>query len=552
MIIKTIKQKIQKCLRENNFKYVHRSKIEVEYPNVKKFGDYSTNIALKIAKKFRKRPLTIAKIIAKQLSNDNMFIKVETKKPGFVNFYISKHYLLKVLNKINTEKEKFGTDASVGTGKKILLEFVSANPTGPLNVVNARAAAFGDSLANFFSKLGYVVEREFYINDAGHQIDLLVESVEVELYRLESMPVKEVDGGYHGEYVVDVARKILEFEHHSIFHYSDKRKFKKIRQYTIREILKKQRESLARFNVFFDNWISEIELREKGSVEDILTYLSETGQTYEKDDAVWVETSKFGDSKDRVIMKSDGTTTYLVPDLAYHISKYKRGYSLMIDILGPDHHGHFSKLKSGLKILGYDVKKLSVIFLQQVNFIRDNEKVKMSKRAGNFFSLQKLLDDVGTDATRFFFLMRKTNTPLDFDVELAKKQSSENPVFYVQYAHARINSIMKMAKFKKIILAEFKSEYLQRLRHPEELDLIRCMMKYPDLIVHIGESYDVNLMTTYLVKLAAAFHSFYQKRKIVNLKFEELSLARLYLCKAVQNVLANGLNLLGIRAPERM
>ncbi|MEA2104337.1 MAG: arginine--tRNA ligase [Candidatus Cloacimonadota bacterium] len=552
MFVDQIQKKLQKSLIAAGFKKIAKSLIEVKYPKMKKYGDYSSNIALKIGKKYKKNPLEIAKILSDNLRRSTVFSKVEAVQPGFINFYISNNMLRKTLQEIHEKKNNFGTNTSIGAGKKILLEFVSANPTGPLNVVNARAAAYGDSLANIFKKLGYNTEKEYYINDAGHQIDLLVESVEVELRRLENMQVQEMEDGYKGEYVIDIAKDILESVRGSVFHFSAKKKLFIIQYYALRNILANQKRALERFNVKFDNWISEKELRAKGSVEDVLTYLSETGYTFEKDDAVWVETSKFGDSKDRVIMKSDGTTTYLVPDLAYHISKYKRNYHLMIDVLGPDHHGHVSKLKSGLKILSYDIKKLNVIILQQVNLLLDEEKVKMSKRAGNVYTLNKLINEVGTDAARFFFLMRKTNTPLDFDLDLAKKQSSENPVYYVQYAHARINSLIKMAKSEKLILDDFKPEYLKKLKHAEEMDLVRNMMKYPEMIAHIGKTYDVNLMTTYLMDLASAFHKFYHKRKIINLRYRELSLARLYLADVVKIVLANGLGILGIKAPKKM
>lgn len=552
MFIELIKNKLSKSLEASGFEKVYKSLIEIEYPKKKKFGDYSSNIALKIAKKFKKAPIEIAEIVAENLSKSNLFSKVESVKPGFINFYISKNNLFEILKEISEKGNDFGNNFSVGSGKKILIEFVSANPTGPLNVVNARAAAYGDSLAKILGKLGYKPEEEYYVNDAGHQIDLLVESVEVELRRLEKMEIKEMEDGYKGEYIVKIAKEIKQNVRGSIFHYPQRKKFFLIRYHALRVILAKQRKSLERFNVVFDNWISERELRGKGSVEDVLTYLSETGYTYEKDDAVWVETKKFGDDKNRVIMKSDGTTTYLVPDLAYHISKYKRKYHLMIDVLGPDHHGHVSKLKSGMKILGYDIDKLKIIILQHVNLLVNDLKVKMSKREGNIFTLNELIDEVGTDAARFFFLMRKTNTPLDFDIELAKQQSSENPVYYVQYAHARINSLIEKGIEEKLDLQNFEEKYLKKLKHPEEMNLIRNMMKYPELLQHIAKTYDVNLMTTYLMDLASAFHKFYHKRKIINTRYQGLSLARLFLANSVKIVLANGLNILGISAPDKM
>ena len=287
-------------------------------------------------------------------------------------------------------------------------------------------------------------------------------------------------------------------------------------------------------------------------MEDVLAYLSETEKIYDKDGAVWMCSSEFGDSKDRVIMRSDGTVTYIIPDLAYHITKYKRGFDRIIDILGPDHHGHIPKLKAGIEILGYKPSIMQFILLQHVTILMNEEKVKMSKREGKLITLRQLIEEVGTDAARFFFLMRKSNTPLDFDIELAKKRSSENPVYYVQYAHARIASIEKNARSERLRVHDFKPEYLQRLGHDEELDIIRMLMKYPELITHISSSYDVNLLTSYLIDLAGEFHKYYQKYKIVNTRYKELSLARLFLCKAVQSVIRNGLSLLGISAPTKM
>jgi len=418
--------------------------------------------------------------------------------------------------------------------------------------VNARAAALGDSLANIFSFLGYYVEKEYFINDAGNQIELLVESIECELNRLDNIEIEELEDGYKGEYILNIAKNILENEGTIFFNLSPKERYDKIEKYAVSSILADQKKTLESFRVYFDNWISESELRQKGCVEDVVTYLAETGNTYDKDGAVWFRSSKFGDEKDRVIMKTDGSPTYFVPDLAYHITKYKRGFNKLIDIFGPDHHGHIPRLKAGLSVLGYKPSTLSFILLQQVNFVVHKKKVKMSKREGHIITLPQLIDEVGTDAARFFFLIRRSNTPLDFDIELAKKKSSENPVYYVQYAHARICSIESMSRAKRIKMSRFNQEYLKRLNHDIELDIMRHLIKFPELIVHIGATYDVNLLTTYLIELASLFHSFYQKFRVINPKFKELTLARLYLCKAVRIVLHNGLSLLGISAPAKM
>lgn len=552
MLIDTIKNKFFQSFEQLDVKVPNKNELEIEHPKHKSHGDYSCNIALKKAKEYKTNPLELARNLAKILDKDSLFQKVEAVKPGFVNLYISKKMLRNILQEINDQKEDYGRNSQSENCQKVLIEFVSANPTGPLNVVNARASAFGDSLAKIMNFLGHEAQSEYYINDAGNQIDILVESIDVEMHRIEEMPVKEVEDGYRNSYITEVASDILEQEHQSIFRISEANKDKKIRKYAINGILRRQQESLLDFNVFFDNWISEQTLRNKGSVEDVLSYLAETDYIYEKDDAMWVSTSKFGDDKDRVIMKGDGTTTYLVPDLAYHISKYKRGFNKLIDILGPDHHGHTKKLNAGMKILGYDPHILNFIILQQVDFVLGDKKVKMSKREGNIFSLDQLIEEVGTDASRFFFLMRKSNSPLDFDIELAKKQSNENPVYYVQYAHARINSIEKKASEEGIELEEFEAKFLRRLRHEEEWNLIRKLMKFPELLAHISDTHSVHLLTNYLMELASTFHTFYQKRRVINPRYKKLSIARLYLCKATQIIIANSLRLLGISAPKSM
>jgi len=552
ILINIIKEKIWQSLKALKLKAPPKSKINVEYPKHKNHGDYASNIALNLAKKIGLTPMTLAKKLATHLSADPLFSEVTDAKPGFINFHIANKVLYLKLQDINKLGLKFGTNYERGAGKRVLIEFVSANPTGPLNVVNARAAAFGDSLANILIAQGYYVEREYYINDAGHQIELLVESIENELNRLDAIKVEELEEGYKGEYITEIAAHILETEGTIIHQLSKRDKAQKISDLALEILINDQKQTLSSFKVYFDNWISENELRQKGSVEDVLAFLSETGKIYDKDGAVWMCSSEFGDSKDRVIMRSDGTVTYIIPDLAYHITKYKRGFDRIIDILGPDHHGHIPKLKAGIEILGYKPSLMHFILLQQVNILMNDEKVKMSKREGRLITLKQLIDEVGTDAARFFFLMRKSNTPLDFDIELAKKRTADNPVYYVQYAHARIASIEKNARSERLRVRDFKPEYLQRLGHDEEFDIIRTLMKYPELIAHISSTYDVNLLTSYLIDLAGEFHRYYQKYKIVNKRYKRLSLARLFLCKAVQTVIKNGLALLGISAPNKM
>jgi arginyl-tRNA synthetase len=555
MINSIIREKVHKAVKSYGVKPPPKSRIRIEYPKHKKFGDYATNIALSLAKKVNEPPMTIAKQIATILSQDSLFEKVTAEKPGFINFTLARQYLYDTLQIICSSDSKYGFNPETGKGKRVLIEFVSSNPTGPLNVVNARAAALGDSIANILSFLGYKVEKEFFVNDAGHQIDVLAESVEWELNilaGLEEETEEDMEEKYRGEYIYNIARALLMREGRALLSMPKKAKLEKIKEFALNSILTGQKKTLRAFGVHFDSWISEMELREKGCVEDVLTYLSETGNTYEKDNAVWFASSKFGDEKDRVIMKSDGEVTYLVPDIAYHITKFKRGFDKLIDIFGPDHHGHIPRLKAALMALGYDASILNFIILQQVNIVVDEKKIKMSKRTGNIITLRELINEVGTDAARFFFLMRKYNTPLDFDIELAKKTSAENPVYYVDYAHARICSLEKRALLHNMDIKNLKPEYLTHLVREEELDLMRHLLKFPDLMLHIGHNYDVNLLTTYLIDLASYFHRFYQRYRVISKRSPELSIARLYLSHATKIVLRNGLGLIGIEPPEEM
>ena len=447
---------------------------------------------------------------------------------------------------------KFGS-SDYGQGIKVLLEFVSANPTGPLNIVNARAAAFGDTLYRVMKKVGYEPAREFYVNDAGNQVDILAESLELRLREIHGENIGEFPyEAYHGEYVKHLAHKLNAAEGVRIFMMPEKERTERLKEFALNELLEMQRLSLEKFDVFFESWVSEKTLRAEGVVEEVLSYLTEADCTYEKEDAIWFSSTKFGDDKDRVLMKSDGSITYFVPDLAYHLTKIQRGYTQLIDVFGPDHHGYVPRLKAAFRALKYDEDMLEIIFLQQVNLFESGERVKMSKRAGKIVTMDDLVNVVGKDAARYFFIARKANAHLNFDLELALQQNNENPVYYCQYAHARICSILKKARKDKVYPRSFKPELTHKLNKPDEMALIQKLADLPELLQLIAQHREPHRLATYCEELCSLFHRFYNKYKVVSAKNKELSQARLLLIETVKNVLAICLDLMGISAPEKM
>ncbi|MCK4696344.1 MAG: arginine--tRNA ligase, partial [Candidatus Cloacimonetes bacterium] len=490
--------------------------------------------------------------IVEYFSKKKDYKSAEVAGPGFINFKVANNVYHKILVSIVNKNLHFGS-SNYGRKKKILIEFVSANPTGPLNVVSARAAAYGDSLNRIMNFVGFESFTEFYVNDAGNQVDILAESIEIryrELYgeRIHDFPSE----AYHGEYVKELAAKLNSIEGSKLFHISEKDRLERMKDFALEEIHALQLESLEKFGVSFDNWMYEKKLRQEGILEEALSYLAEEKCTYDNDDAVWFSASKYGDEKDRVLIKSDGNPTYLVPDIAYHITKYQRGFDYLIDVLGPDHHGHVAKLKAAIRALKYNVDKLEVIYLQQINIFEHGEKVMMSKRAGKIITMDELIREVGRDAARYFFIDRKPNAHLNFDLELAKKKSSENPVYYVQYAHARICSILKKAKKEKISLKKFNIKNLRKLTKENELRIIKNLMNFPSILNSIADHREPHRLAAYIHDLAGIFHKYYARYKIINPKNFELSQSRLYLITAIKNIIAISLNLMGISSPEKM
>jgi len=524
----------------------------VEIPAVAEHGDFSSNVALLNAKILKLKPRDIAQKLVDELSKLKDYKSIEIAGPGFLNFKLANSLYHNELKNISHSQRKYGM-SDYGEKKKVLIEFISANPTGPLNVVSARAGAYGDTLFRIMEHIGFEPFREFYVNDAGNQVDIFAESLEIRYRELHGHNLEEFPfEAYHGEYVKDLAAELNSIEGTKLFHMTEEDRLDRMKTFALAEIHKMQVASLDRFDVQFDNWMSEKKLRLEGILEEALSYLAEAGCTYEKDDAVFFSSTKFGDEKDRVLIKADGNPTYLVPDIAYHLTKYNRGFDYIIDVLGPDHHGHVSKLRAAIKALELDDSKLEVVYLQHINLLDDGEVIKMSKRAGKIVSMDDLLDEVGKDAARYFFINRKPSAHLDFDLELAKKKSSENPVFYCQYAFARINSILKKAKKAKLSLKKFDEKNLNKLNKEVEIDLIKKMSELSSILILCAEKREPHRLAAYVHELAGMFHKYYAKYKIVNEKSTDLSLARLYLISAVQIVISLSLDLMGISSPKKM
>ncbi len=528
--------------------------ISVERTKDGKFGDFSTNAAMMHSHKLKEHPMSIGKKLCKNiqqsLSKDSFIDKVELVKPGFINFYISKRFWIDVFKEVILAGEKYGR-SNTGDGKKILVEFVGSNPTGPLNVVSARAASIGDSLCNILSFNGYDVKREFYINDAGEQVSRFVESLIARYNQIYNPDFPFPDDGYHGNYVKDMAKELDEKYGRSLLNKRADDVKDRCRSFYLSKILGDQKRDVEGFGVKFDVWFSEKTLHDSSKVTNALKKLEECGFVYEKDGATWFRSTKFGDDEDRVLIKANGAPTYFLADIAYHLDKFERGFDKAIDFMGPDHHGHIGRLKMAIKALSIDEKWLDIFIVQQVNLMRGGEKIKMSKRAGRFETMRDLVSEVGKDAARFFFLMRSQSSHLDFDLNLAKEESSKNPVYYVQYAHARICNILKHAEEGKIDMGGIDNPNMELLNKPDEIELAKTLAGFKDICEISALTYTPHRIAGYLLKLAGVFHNFYNKHRVVT-ENKKLTAARLLIVKSTRIVLVNGLRLLGISAPEKM
>lgn len=528
--------------------------IILEIPKNKLHGDISTNLALKLAPHFKITPWDLAQKVQQtlneQLAKSKMKEKIEkaeAKQPGFINFFLKPGAANDVIWQIKKEGCKFG-QSQIGKGVKVQIEFVSANPTGALSIAHGRQAAVGDSLANLFKFSGYKVTREYYLNDEGRQINLLGESIYVRYLELLGQEAKFPEDGYQGEYIIDLAKEVVK-KYGKKFIKPSQKTAELFSNYGCSQILKIIKKDLKDFGVNFDVWFSQAHLRKSGQIEKTLRELQQKGFVYSLENALWFKSTNWGDDKDRVVVKSDGSYTYLAPDIAYHKNKYQRGFKQIINIWGPDHHGYIPRLKAAVAALGHEPKTLSVLIAQLVTLYKGKEQVPMSTRAGQFITLGQLIDEVGCDATRLIFLTRKTDSHLDFDLELAKKQVPDNPVYYIQYAHARICSILDFKKEKKINI-KIKPD-LSLIKEPEEEEIVKKLQQFPLIIEASVNTLEPYRLYLYLHELSSSFHYFYTKHRVVN-DDPNLTNARLLLVDSLRIVLATGLNLLGVSAPRKM
>jgi arginyl-tRNA synthetase len=525
--------------------------IHLERPNDPSHGDLSCNIALVSAKTAGRRPRELAQQIADSVSFDGSFMdRVEIAGPGFINFTFSREFLREQVVEINRQKGDFG-DSDMGKGKKIQVEFVSANPTGPLVIVSARAAAVGSALVNILRKTGYEVEAEYYVNDAGAQVGKLGLSIMARFRQLRGEDVDFPEDGYPGEYLIDIAKDIDPGDADDWLALSYEERVSAFGSFAIERITDSIREDLDKFGAHFDLFFKESDLHGEGrDIARTLGELSERGVVYEDEGALWFRSTEFGDEKDRVLVRSDESPTYFLADAAYHRNKLERGFHKVIDIWGPDHHGHIKRLQAASSVLGAPPGWLEVLIVQWVRLVEEGKQVSMSKRGGEFVSLRDLVDDVGVDAAKYFFLMRKTNAHLDFNLTLARKASDENPVYYVQYAHARISSVISFARDEGVDFPE-ETGCVDLLDEPEEIDLMRILVVFPQLVDGAARSREPHRLTSYAQQLAASFHHFYHICRIVSSDVRR-SEARLMLAGATRIVLAECLRILGVSAPEKM
>lgn len=537
-----IKEMINSALNELSIEFNLES-IVVEVPKKREQGDFSTNIAMQLTKVLKDNPRNIAEKIVEVLGKNTNEIKtIEIAGPGFINIYLNDEYVFSGISNVIKQGENYGS-SSIGKKEKIDIEFVSANPTGILHLGTARGAAYGSNLANIMSFAGYDVTKEYYINDAGNQIINLGVSLKERYKGLCGLEENMPEDGYYGSEIIDIAKTIFDKYGNSKLD-EDLEFFKKVAVDYLLNIIKTD---LSNFGVTFDVWTSEKSIRAKGRIEESLKILDEKGLVYKKDDATWLKTTVYGDDKDRVLIKTDGSYTYLVPDIAYHLDKFDRGFDYLIDVFGADHHSYVSRLKASIEALGYDKDKLEVRLLQMVRLLRDGEIVKMSKRTGGNITISELVGEIGKDAARYFFATRSLDGQMDFDINLALKKSSENPFFYVGYANARICSILRDAKEKNIDICTDIKEAIDI----DSKALLLKVYEFTEVLVSAALKKEPHLITNYVYELASMFHNYYGKHKILtdDIKMSE---KRLGLIKTVGITITNALRLIGVNAPEKM
>lgn len=548
-----IEQAVKKAVSNGALPEAEMPQFNIEKPANKDNGDYSTNVAMAGARAFKKAPRMIAEAIASCIDLDGTaFERVEIAGPGFMNFFLSQQFYSNVLKDVFSCGKDYGK-SDYGQGKRVLVEFVSANPTGPMHIGNARGGAIGDCLASVLDWAGFSVNREFYVNDAGNQIEKFATSLEVRYLQHYEPSIELPEDAYHGQDIVEHAENFIKEYGDKFVNADSKERRKALVDFALPKNIAGLERDLGRYRITYDKWFRESTLHNDGSVQRVIDALKEKGVTYEQDGALWFKASEYGNDKDIVLVRANGLPTYIVPDIAYHYNKLvTRGYDKAIDVLGADHHGYVPRMKAALTALGLDASRLDCVIMQMVRLVREGETIKLSKRSGKAITLNTLIDEVPLDAARFFFNLREPNSHFDFDLELAAKQSSENPVYYVQYAHARICSIIKKAQEQGVELKTPSDDELALLNSKEEKDLIRHLSLLTDEIVSAAKSYDPAKITHYVIELATLFHKFYNAQRVMLDDNEGLMQARLFLCKAVKDTIYNILTMLKITAPEVM
>lgn len=548
-----IEQAVKKAVSNGALPEAEMPQFNIEKPANKDNGDYSTNVAMAGARAFKKAPRMIAEAIVSCIDLDGTaFERVEIAGPGFMNFFLSQQFYSNVLKDVFSCGKDYGK-SDYGQGKRVLVEFVSANPTGPMHIGNARGGAIGDCLASVLDWAGFSVNREFYVNDAGNQIEKFATSLEVRYLQHYDPSIELPEDAYHGQDIVEHAENFIKEYGDKYVNADSKERRKALVDFALPKNIAGLERDLGRYRITYDKWFRESTLHNDGSVQRVIDALKEKGVTYEQDGALWFKASEYGNDKDIVLVRANGLPTYIVPDIAYHYNKLvTRGYDKAIDVLGADHHGYVPRMKAALTALGLDASRLDCVIMQMVRLVREGETIKLSKRSGKAITLNTLIDEVPLDAARFFFNLREPNSHFDFDLELAAKQSSENPVYYVQYAHARICSIIKKAQEQGVELKTPSDDELALLKSKEEKDLIRHLSLLTDEIVSAAKSYDPAKITHYVIELATLFHKFYNAQRVMLDDNEGLMQARLFLCKAVKDTIYNILTMLKITAPEVM
>ncbi len=542
-----IKEAALTAIKKGTVKEGALPEVLLEVPPQKEFGDFASNFAMQSARCLKCNPKIIAQAVIDNL--DCAYIeKAEIAGPGFINFYLKDNWLSDMFANIVKAGESYG-NLTAPVNEKIQIEYVSANPTGPLHVGHGRGAAVGSSLANLMKAAGYNVTREYYINDAGNQINNLAASVNARYLEAFGIDVEFPENGYHGHDIIDTAERIKRIYGDKFLHMEEKQRIEEFRTIALKEKLAALKEDLEAFNVTYDVWFSEQTLHDANKIKEACDYLTERGYMYEKDGALWLKATEYGDDKDRVVIRDNGVPTYFAADIAYHRNKFERGFDRVINLWGADHHGYIARMKAAVGALGYNPDQLEVLILQMVSLYRNGELVKMSKRTGQSVTLNELIEEVGTDAARFFFVMRSIDSQLDFDLTLATEKSNENPVYYIQYAHARICSIFR--QLKEAGIEELPKTDYTLLTDPAEIELIKKLGEYPELIASAAKERAVHRVAHYVHELAGLFHSFYNQCRILGVD-PEVQQARIKLVKATQHVLRHALDILGVSAPERM